>query len=163
VPWLTIPYQLDRIEHLLHRILRRDLPRATTIALGFPIVSRKDDNSMANFELPSDSVATIPIVTLDAEGVAVPPASGDTFTAVATGPAGSTAGALVATVTGSSLVLTPTVDASAGWTVVVSDADDLTSFSLAVDIVADLTPKAISLNVTGATFTPQPTPTAPGP
>ena len=113
---------------------------------------------MANFELANDEVATIPILTDDASGAAVPPPAGDVFSVVSSNPA-----SLGAAVSGSSVVLTPLVQVSPGLSITVSDSAGLSSFTLGVDIVADTTPKAIVLNLAAVTETLQAVPTAPGP
>jgi hypothetical protein len=151
---------LTDVGEALTRRARRDR-RPVRIGLGFPLLSRKDGSRMANLELASDTVATIPILAFDAEGAAVPAQSGDSFTVTAVGPTGSSPNALTATISGSSLVLTPGVVASPGWVVTIADADGLTSFPLTVDVVEDLSPK--SLGIGAPTFTPQAVPTAPGP
>ena len=118
---------------------------------------------MANFELANDEVATIPILVDDAAGQAVPAPTGDTFSAVSSNPASLTA-TIGATAAGNpAVVLTPLVQASPSLTVTVTDTAGLTAFTQIIDIVADLTPKAITLDLANVTETTQPTPTAPGP
>lgn len=117
---------------------------------------------MPNLEVLNDTVVTIPIQTQDAEGVVVPPKTGDTFSAASSS---SSLGVAVAADTSGNptLVLTPLVQASPGITVTVSDADGLPQVTLVCDIVPDLTPSNIVLDVAGETTAPQPVPTNPGP
>ena len=120
-----------------------------------------------NYELANDTVAYIPITTLDAAGAVVPAPSGDAFSAASSNPASLTAAIGVmpagSAIQGPALVLTPLVQASPGLTVTITDTAGLTSDTQDVDIVQDLTPKSIGLNLTGATTTPQAVPTNPGP
>jgi hypothetical protein len=113
---------------------------------------------MPNLEILNDTIVTIPIQTQDAEGGVVSPPPGDTFTAVSSLP-----NSLGASVVGSSLVLTPLVQASPGITVTVSDADGLAQAVQICDIVPDLSPKNVVLDIAGETTTSQPVPPNPGP
>ena len=115
---------------------------------------------MANFELANDEIATIPILTDNAAGLPVAPPAGDTFTAVSSNPA-SLGVAVIASP--AAVVLTPLVQLSPGLTVTVSDSAGLSAFTQIVDIVADATAKAITLDIANATEVPQPVPAAPGP
>ncbi len=114
---------------------------------------------MANFELADDTVAAIAIHTVDGAGDVVPAPAGDVFSAVSsdstkmtaaigTMPSGPMAGAVA-------LILTPLVKLAPGLSATVTDTAALTMEVLPVDIVADLTPKAISLDVVDAVLTPQ--------
>jgi hypothetical protein len=115
---------------------------------------------MANFELANDAVAYIPIQTLDAEGNPVTPPAGDTFTVassdpgltatVGTMPSGPLQGAACA-------VLTPVVAADANVTVTLTDADNLTAYSIVVDIVSG-SPTQDFLDVAGVVLVPQAAP-----
>ena len=147
--------KLDKIIGLLnpHRPVR--------IALALPIIKR-NGKLMANFELADDTVAAIAIHTVDAAGDVVPAPAGDVFSAVSsdstkmtamigTMPSGPMAGAVA-------LILTPLVKLAPGLSATVTDTAALTMEVLPVDIVADLTPKAISLDVVDAILTPQPVP-----
>jgi len=119
---------------------------------------------MANFELANDAVASIPITTVDTTGAVVPAPSGDIFSVVVSDvtkmtavigvmPSGPVAGAVA-------LILTPLVQVSPGLTVTVSDTAALTSATVTVDLVDDVTPKGILPDVAGVVFTPQPVPVA---
>ncbi len=137
--------------------------RPVKIALGLPRRVTKRGKVMANFELLNDEVVTIPILTDDAAGAAVPPPSGDVFTATSSNPT-SLGVAIGATASGApAVVLTPLVQVSPGLVVTVSDSKGLSSFALTVDIVADTTPKAIILDIADATEVSQPVPTSAGP
>jgi hypothetical protein len=132
------------------------------IVLALPTITR-NGVPMPNLELLNDTVATIPIQTQDSAGVVVPPKAGDTFTAVSSLPA-SLGVAVTPDASGNpTLVLTPLVQASPGISVVISDADGLPQITQLVDIVPDLTPTNIVLNVAGETTTPQAVPPNPGP
>jgi hypothetical protein len=146
--------QLNRIEKLLKRGSRNP---PTRIVLALPIITR-NGVPMPNLEIANDTVVTIPIQTQDAGGQVVPPQSGDTFTAVSSLPA-----SLGVAVNGANLVLTPLVQASPGISVTVSDADGLTQAVQLCDIVPDLSPKNIVLDLAGETTTSQPVPPNPGP
>ena len=117
---------------------------------------------MANYELANDSIDDIMITVNDAAGTVVPAPAGDVFTAVSgdptmltavigTMPSGPNAGA-------PSLRINAVKQLFSNITVTVSDADGLQSFDLVVDGVADVTPKAITLDVANAVHTPQPVP-----
>lgn len=133
-------------------------PVPVRIRLALPLMTKKDTGQiMANFEIPNDIIATIPILVDDAAGEPVPAPAGDVFTAVSSSPS------LGVAINGSSLVLTPLVQASPGISVTVSDSAGLASFTQIVDIVQDTTPKAITLDLAHVTGAPQPVPTATGP
>lgn len=114
---------------------------------------------MSNYELKNDTIATIAIQTKDAGGDVVAPPAGDTFSVASSSP--SLGAALSAD--GNSVILTPLVQASPGISVTVSDKNGLAQAILLVDIVTDVTPTNIVLDVADATLAPQPTPPAPGP
>ncbi len=120
---------------------------------------------MANFELPADEVAVVPILVDDAAGTPVPAPPGDVFSAVSSNPTGlAVAIDLVTLVPAGTpgLRLTPLVPLStAPVTVTVSDSAGLTTATMMVDIVADTTPKAITLDVAHAVMIPQAEPVAP--
>jgi hypothetical protein len=161
--------RLERIEQLCREILRRLPPITPThIALGNPVAFRKD-GTVANYQLLDDTVAYFPVVTLDAEGNPVPPQSGDTFSVALTAPTGASPTAVTASIgvmpgtTNPAVVLTPAVQNSPGWSFTVTDADGLPAISEGFDIVADVAPKSIEINVAGVVTQPQSPPTAPGP
>jgi len=135
---------------------------AKQIRLALPSITRKGV-LMANFELANDEVATIPILVDDAGGAPVPAPAGDVFSVVSSNPAslGATIGTTAAGTP--AVVLTPLVQASPNLSIVVSDSAGLSSFTLGIDIVADTTPKAITLDLTKVTEATQPVPTATGP
>jgi hypothetical protein len=117
---------------------------------------------MANFELLDDTVAAIAIHTVDAAGDVVPAPAGDIFSAVSSDPTKLTAtigtmpsGPMKGAV---ALIIAGLVKIASGLTVTITDTSALTSAVLTVDIVADLTPKAISLDVVDAVFIPQAVP-----
>jgi hypothetical protein len=147
--------KLDKIIALLHP------KRPVRIVLSLPIITR-NGKLMANFELADDTVAAIAIHTVDAPGDVVPAPVGDIFSAlssdgtkltatIGTMPSGPMLGA-------TALILTPMVKLASALTVTVTDTAALTSSMLTVDIVSDLTPKAITLDVVDAILTPQAVP-----
>jgi len=117
---------------------------------------------MANFELPNDEVVTIPILTTNSAGAVEPPPAGDTFTVTSSS---ASLGVAIGTTAagGPAVVMTPMVQLSPGISVEVKDSAGLTAWTQLVDIVADVTPTNIVLDVADATHTAQPVPTAPGP
>lgn len=135
---------------------------AVKIALELPRITRKGV-IMPNYELPNDEVATITIKTTDAAGdvEAVDPT--DVFTAVSSNPA-SLGVAIGKDAAGNpAIVLTPLVQNSPGLTVTVSDSKGLKQAVQLVDIVPDVTPTNIILDLVDASQSPQAVPTAPGP
>jgi hypothetical protein len=148
-------------QHLL-QIAESLRPRkAVRLKLCLPTLTRNGET--VDFQLANDTIATIPILALDAAGAAVPAPTSDTFSVVSSDP--TSLGASIGTDASGSpaVVLTPLVQVSPGLTITVSDSAGLTSDAQVVDIVADLAPKAISLDTADATTTTQAAPTAPGP
>lgn len=118
---------------------------------------------MANFELANDQVTTVPIHTANSAGVMEPAPAGDLFHAVSSNLASLNAVIGADATGGPAVVMNALVQGSPGITVTVTDDAGLQSFVLTVDIVADLTPTAIMLDVGGATHVAQPVPAAVGP
>lgn len=118
---------------------------------------------MPNYELPSDEIATVTIKTTDAGGGTEAVPAGDVFTAVSSNPA--SLGVSIGTDASGApaLILTPLVQASPNITVTVSDSAGLKQAVQIVDIVLDVTPKNVVLDLADAVLTSQATPTAPGP
>ena len=116
---------------------------------------------MPNFELPNDEVVTIPIMTQNSAGVTEPMPAGDVFTVVSSNPA--SLNAVIGTGTTPTVVLNALVQLSPGLSFTVSDSAGLGVATQIVDIVADVTPTNIVLDLADATHTAQPVPTAPGP
>jgi hypothetical protein len=114
---------------------------------------------MSVINLLNDKVTSIPIVFMNAVGQSEPPMSGDSYSATSSSASlGVAVGSLPPM-----LVLTPKVQAGAGYTVTVSDADGLPALTQIFDIVADTVVTTMALNPAGATTLPQSLPTAPGP
>ncbi len=119
---------------------------------------------MANYELANDSIDDIMITVVDAAGTIVPAPTGDAFSVVSSDPA--SVNAVIATMPSGPNTGTPSLRINAmkqlasAITATVSDNDGLQSFVLTIDVVADLTPKAINLDVVDAIHTPQPVPAA---
>lgn len=152
---------LERLDALV-KVFSSPPKKATRIVLALPLIIKKDGTVMANFELANDTVAWIPIHVVDASGDVVPAPSGDVFSAVSSDatmmtavigvmPSGPSAGAVA-------LSLTPMVKAASALTVKVTDTSALTEADLTVDIVGDLTPKAINLDTVDVVTTPQAVP-----
>ncbi len=117
---------------------------------------------MPNFELPNDEVLTVTIHVTDMAGDTVPAPVGDTFTAVSSSPS-LNAGIGVDAAGHPALVVNALVQLSPNITVTVSDSAGLTNASQIFDIVADVAPANIVLDLVGATHVAQPVPTAAGP
>ena len=154
---------------MCREILRRLPPRERVgIRLGFPLSLRKD-LTVANYQLQDDTVAFFPLQTLDEAGNPVAPQAGDTFTVALTPPTGASPTAVTAAIgvmpgtTNPAVVLTPGVQNSPGWAFTVSDADGLPALTEGFDIVADIAPKRIAVNVADVVTQAQTAPTAPGP
>lgn len=136
--------------------------KATHISVELPSIKRKDTGKMANFEINDDWVVTATIKTTDAAGDTEPVPAGDVFSAASSSP--SLGVAIGADANGNpAVVMTPMVQASPNITVTVSDSAGLAMASFVVDIVPDVTPTNIVVDLSGATHTTQATPTAPGP
>lgn len=136
--------------------------RATNIALELPTVKSKKGMLMPNFELPNDEVVTITIKTTNVVGAVEPAPVGDVFSATSSKPA--SLGVSVGTPMGvPAITLTPLVQVSPDITVTVTDSAGLMAATLVVDIVQDVTPTNIILDVADATHVSQPVPAAPGP
>jgi|SRR5712671_2517644 len=118
---------------------------------------------MANLQLKNDVIETIPILTKDAAGDVVPAPAGDVFSVVSSNPASLNAAIGVDVAGHPAVVINALVQLSPGLSFTVSDSAGLTAFREDVDIVADVTPTAVGLDLTNITSAPQPVPTRPGP
>jgi hypothetical protein len=118
---------------------------------------------MPNFEINSDSVVTVPILTTNSAGATEPAPAGDAFTVVSSNP--TSLGASIGTTAagGPAVVLTPLVQASPGITITVSDSAGLAQAVQICDVVVDASPTNVVLDLVDATHVAQKTPTAPGP
>ena len=132
------------------------------IALELPYVTKKG-KYMPNYELASDEIATITIKTTDAAGGVEAVPEDDVFKVVSSNP--TSLGAAIGKDIGGNpaVILTPLVKFSPNITITVSDSAGLTQAVQIVDVVVDITPKNIILDLVDATLKSQPTPTAPGP
>jgi hypothetical protein len=139
----------------------QETSRPVSIALELP-TRRKKGAVMPNLELPNDEILTILIKTNDGGGVAVPPPAGDTFSVTTSSP--SLNAVIVSDASGNPTVsINATVQASPSLSFTVSDKAGLAVATQIVDIVPDLTPTNIVLDIADATHVSQPVPTAPGP
>lgn len=110
---------------------------------------------MANYPLKNDNIDTIPIVAKDAAGDTVAMPANITPTIASNGdPA-----ALNAVINGSSLVINALVDAATNISIEIDDGT-LTPFTLVIDIVEDVDPTAVFLDIANVTHTTQPRPPA---
>jgi len=157
-----LAFETDRRTRRIEFFLRERAPQIARIDFALPTITRNGD-IVPNIQLANDTVETITIVTTDAAGATVPAPAGDTFTVVSSNPA--SLGAAIGTDKNGApaVVLTPLVQVSPGLTFTVTDSAGLASDAQGVDIVADLAPKTISLDIADATTAPQAVPTAPGP
>jgi hypothetical protein len=156
-PWRPPPTTRQLIVEILDIVTKLQppaSPKAVRISLLLPTITQEGKH-MPNFELKNTQVATVGIVARDADGDIVPAPAGDVFSAVSSDPA-----SLGVAVNGNNTVWTPLKRAAAGITVTVSDSAGLAVDVQIVDIVADLTPKTVGLDLAGATFADQPEPAA---
>jgi hypothetical protein len=111
---------------------------------------------VANIQLQNDEIIEYPIVALDAGGQVVPAPTGDTYSVVNGTPA--SLNSVIGTLSAASsdgipagspcVILNALVPAATGITLTVTDSAGLGLFNGAVDIVADLVPKNLGLDVT---------------
>lgn len=118
---------------------------------------------MPNFELNSDAVYTIPILTTNSAGTVEPAPAGDVFSVTSSAPASLAAGIGKTAAGGPAVVLTPLVQASPSITVTVSNSAGLVQAVQICDIVVDVAPTNVVLDIADATHVLQPTPSNPGP
>lgn len=114
-------------------------------------------------QINDDWVLSIPLVTENAAGGVVTAPPGDTYAA-------STDSASLAASIGTmgdgntpALILTPMVVASTGITVTVTDSTGLAAYVDMWDIVPDVGPVKLDIDMSASTHIMQPTPTNPGP
>ena len=143
-------------------ILYASFHHPTRIALEIPTI-RKKGHVMANYELPNDEVDTITIKTQDASGATVPVPTGDVFSVSSDSPAALNTVIGTDAAGNPALVINGLVQVHPNITVTVKDSAGLTAATLIVDIVADVTPTNIVLDLAAATHVAQPVPTNPGP
>lgn len=110
---------------------------------------------MANYDLKNDSIDSIPIGGKDSAGDLVPLPAGSTISVKNSDPT-----SLDATISGETLVLRALVPLASGITVEIDDGT-LTPYTLVVDIVADLTPTSVALDLGAIEHTSQPVPVVP--
>lgn len=139
------------------------LPPPTRIALELPTHTRKDGTPMPNFELLNDQIVTITIKTTNSAGATEPAPAGDVFSVVSSNPTSLGAAMGTDAAGNPAVVLTPLVQASPGLSITVSDSAGLAQDVQIVDIVQDLTPTNVVLDLAAATHVSQPVPTNPGP
>lgn len=140
---------------------RRPGRRRGRIILAIPVITKRG-KIMANYEIKNDTVATIAILTTNSAGTVEPAPAGDTFSVTSSNDASLKAE--IADLGGAPAVrLTPLVRVSPGITITVSDSAGLQVATQLVDIVEDVTPTNVLLDLADATTVSQPVPTAPGP
>lgn len=135
---------------------------AKHIKLELPSLTRKG-KPVPNYELPNDEVVTITIKTTNSAGMTEPVPTGDVFTAVSSNPASLNAVIGTDASGNPALVVNALVQASPNISVTVSDSAGLAQDVQIFDIVADVTPTNVVLDLADATHAPQAVPTAPGP
>lgn len=109
---------------------------------------------MANYQLMNDSVDRIPIMGMDTAGdlVALPPGRTPTLK-------NSDENSLHAIIDGNDLVINALVDTATDIVVEIDDGT-LKPFMFHIDIVEDVEPTSVALNLTAVTHTSQPRPVA---
>ena len=153
--WILLGVLLGLLMGLTWRLHHK---RSVTLSLALPILTTKGGKPMANYELANDTVAYIPIQTLDAGGNPTPPPAGDIFTVTSSEPTSLTA--TVGTMPSGPLqgqpaaVLTPLVQTAAGITVTLTDSDNLTAGTQIVDVIVGV-PTTDFLDVSAAVTVPQ--------
>ncbi len=143
-------------EILKHLSLPR---RAVRIVLAAPEVYTKE-GLLLNLQLKNTEVSKYRILTLDADGAAVPAPTGDTFS-VSAPDAASWSVTISAMSDGAPAVqYQPLVRSATNLAFEVKDSAGLTVFDGVADIVTDTTPRAIGLDLASPEVTPQPEPAA---
>lgn len=109
---------------------------------------------MANYTLQNDSIDRIPIMGMDSAGdlVALPPGRTPTLK-------NSDENSLHAIIDGNDLVINALVDTATDIVVEIDDGT-LKPFMFHIDIVEDVEPTSVALNLTAITHTSQPRPVA---
>ena len=118
---------------------------------------------MANFQLPNDWVVTATIVVQDAAGDMVPAPAGDVFSVVSNNPASLQAVMGTDADGNPAVVFNALVQVSPGVSMTISDSAGLTVDTVMIDIVQDMMPVAVGLNLATITHVTQPVPANPGP
>ncbi len=114
-------------------------------------------------QINDDWILSVPLVVENGAGgvVAAPP--GDTYACSTDSPSLAASIGTMGDGNTPALVLTPMVVESAGITVTVTDSAGLISYVGLWDIVPDVGPVKLDIDLSAATHIMQPTPTAPGP
>jgi hypothetical protein len=113
---------------------------------------------MPNMEILNDTVVTVPILVDDDEGNPVPMPAGDVPSVVSSDPTKMTA-TIGATAAGTpAVVLTPLVRGWVAGSFIVTDSAGLQSVTQGVDIVENLTPAKLTLDIPNVTTAPQAVP-----
>lgn len=109
---------------------------------------------MANYQLKNDAIDTIPVMGKDAAGDPVALPIGRTPTLVNSDPQ-----SLNAIMDGNNLVINALVDTATNITLEIDDGT-LTPFVFEIDIVEDLDPTSVVLDLTNVTHATQPRPSS---
>lgn len=116
---------------------------------------------MTAISILNDKVTTIPILFENAAGTGVVAPSGDSYSVTSSAPS-SLGAAVGGTAANPTVILTPLVQAGAGYVVTFSDAKGLPPLALTININPD--PSLATQMVSGLlTQVSQPIPSAPGP
>lgn len=157
---INVNLHVDGFEGLL-RLLERLFPeprgRPTRLAFELPTRTR-NGTTVANFELPNDEILTITVKATNTAGAFEPIPAGDTFTATSSDPTSINAVMGTDAFGNVAVLVNALKQAASGVTVTVTDATGLTAASQVFDVVADVTPTALVLDIADATHTPQPVP-----
>jgi hypothetical protein len=159
---------IGRLDKII-TLLSPKLPPAR-IVLGLPLLIR-NGKIMANIELKNDVVEWIPIWTVNSVGTLELAPAGDVFSVAMGAPAsqsgsGAPLNAVIGVMPSGDMVgavalgLNALNKVAAGIPITVSDSAGLTVYTNLVDIVADVTPTAVTLDLPGAVMVPQPVPAA---
>jgi hypothetical protein len=138
-------------------------PKPTRIALEIPRRRSKKGVVMPNFEIPNDEIITVSVKSTDTSGAVEPFPGGDIISVASSDVASLQAVVGVDASNNPAIILTPLVQKASNLTITVSDSAGLTQVVQIVDIVADVAPKNLVLDLADATHTSQPVPTTPGP
>lgn len=120
---------------------------------------------MSTYKLPNDKIADIMITTINDQGVLVPAPEGDIDSVVSSDPA--SLGAVIGTMPSGPFAGKPSLRINAlrkgpvaALTATITDSAGLLMDVVDIEIVENLTPKAIALDFVDAVLTPQPVPPA---
>jgi hypothetical protein len=169
---MSIEQFAEALIHRLDKIIALLSPKLppSRIVLGLPLLIR-NGKIMANIELKNDVVEWIPIWTVNSVGTLELAPTGDVFSVAMGAPAsqsgtGVPLNAVIGVMPSGDMVgavalgMNALNKLAAGIPITVSDTSGLTVYTNLVDIVEDVTPTAVTLDLPGAVMVPQPVPAA---